>query len=145
MPQSILAVVQQAGIACARSGATGFLKFLIGPIREAQDEMAEALIEFLFLGEQLEAGTLRSLRWLQTHTAITYKYSSGHSALDRRYKTDCARAQVERGCIALEIKVVYTDRLAAKTQVPQLLVGRIRIRRRRNRGLDGVSNKRKRE
>ena len=61
MTQSILAVVQQASIASGRSGATRFLQFLISPIREAQDEIAKILAEFIFLGQQLEAGTLRSL------------------------------------------------------------------------------------
>jgi len=79
--------------------------------------MAEVLAKFIFLGQQLDAGTLRSLPRVQDHVAITDKHCSRYLPLHRSNKTNRAGTQVKCRGVPMEIYVVNAHRLAPQTQI----------------------------
>src|SRR5205823_13469988 len=106
MPHGILAVAQQAGVASSGSSPARFLEFVVGSICEPKHEMAEVLAEFILLGEQLEAGALRSLPRVKDHVAIAHKYCARYLPLHWSYKTNRARAQVKCGGVTWRVKLL---------------------------------------
>ena len=79
--------------------------------------MAEVLAEFILLGEQLEAGALRSLPRVKDHVAIAHKYCARYLPLHWSYKTNRARAQVKCGGVTVESEVADAHRLAPQAQI----------------------------
>src|SRR5437667_3664683 len=106
--------------------------------------MAEVLAKFIFLGQQLEAGALRSLPRVQDHVAIANKHCPRYLPLHLSNKTNRARAQVKCSGVTTEIYVVNAHRFAPQTQITQLLIRRIGVGNHWSSRFNGLDGKRKR-
>ena len=127
VPHGFLAIPEQTAVTTTGGCAASLLELIVSGIGKTEHGLTESLAELVALGQQFETGALHGQRRVENHIAVANENRTRYFALHGCGKTDRTRAQMERGCVTLEIKIVDGDRLPAETQVAQLLVGGIGV------------------
>jgi hypothetical protein len=89
--------------------------------------MTEGLAELVFFRKQPETAPLNGQRRIKNQISVAHEHSSSYFALHRRYKTGCAGVKMKRCGVALQGEVFDRDRLAAQSDVAQLLICEIGV------------------
>jgi hypothetical protein len=89
--------------------------------------MTEGLAELVFFRKQPETAPLNGQRRIKNQISVAHEHCSSYFALHRRYKTDRAGVKMKRCGVALQGEVFDRDRLAAQSDVAQLLICEIGV------------------
>src|SRR4029077_3619000 len=110
-------------------GAGVLFDLIIGAVGEAHDHLLEVLHKLRVLAEKFQAGTLGRERWFDGESSIPDEHRTRNFPGHRGQKTNRSREQMKRPGVTLQGDILDLNCLT-QSYVPQLLISRVRVRRR---------------